>query len=419
MQVVWVWLMELWLKGLWLKGLWLTGPVWVLSFTVQAASAFTQEERRAILSHGPWPLKSQPDPSNRVSGQPAAIALGRALFVEPRLSLKADMSCASCHPLAQGLADGLPLAKGATGQAPLVRNTPSLWNVAHMHWMGWDGGSDSLWSFALRPLLNPQEMGATATHVADLLRNDAALARHYQRAFGVSRQAHPPPKEADEVRLVNAAKALAAYMETLRSGKSSFDLLRDALARNDAQAAARYPTAARRGLSIFMGKGRCNVCHVGPMFSNGEFHDVGVPYFVAHGQVDAGRHAGVRLVREDAFNRLGVWSDEATHASGERTRHLAEHHSQFGQFKVPSLRNVARTAPYMHNGSLATLQDVVGHYSSLNEERLHQDGEALLKPLNLSQQEMNDLVAFLHTLTSLELTQPKTLDRPKSQTLHR
>jgi cytochrome c peroxidase len=402
-----------------MNGLWWA---WLLVAWVpatQATPAFTQEERQAILSHGPWPLKRENDVSNHVSGQPAEMALGRALFFEARLSPRADMSCASCHQPAQGLTDGLPLAKGAIGQAPLVRNTPSLWNVAHTYWLGWDGGSDSLWSFALRPLLSPQEMGATARHVADLLRSDDALARKYQRAFGVSRQAPSPPHDTDEARLVNAAKALAAYMETLRSGKSSFDVLRDALARNDAQAAARYPSAARRGLSIFMGKGRCSVCHVGPMFSNGEFHDIGVPFFVAHGQVDAGRHAGVRLVREDAHNRLGIWSDDATRTSGERTRHLTEHHSQFGQFKVPSLRTVALTAPYMHNGSLATLQDVVRHYSALNEERLHQDGEALLKPLHLSTQEMDDLVAFLHTLTSLELSQPKAFDRPKRPASYR
>ncbi len=402
-----------------MNGLWWAWLLVALVPATHAAPAFTQEERQAILSHGPWPLKRENDASNHVSGKPAAIALGRALFFEARLSPRADMSCASCHQPARGLADGLPLAKGAVGQSPLVRHTPSLWNVAHTYWLGWDGGSDSLWSFALRPLLSPQEMGATATHVADLLRSDATLAHQYQQAFGVTQLLHPSLNDADEVRLVNAAKALAAYMETLQSGKSRFDLLRDALARHDARAAAQYPTAARRGLSIFMGKGRCNVCHVGPMFSNGEFHDVGVPYFVAPGQVDAGRHEGVRLVREDAYNRLGAWSDEATHASGERTRHLAEHHSQFGQFKVPSLRNVARTGPYMHNGSLAALQDVVKHYSALNEERLHQDGEGLLKPLNLSAQEIHDLVAFLETLTSLELSQSKAIDRPKRQASHR
>ena len=196
------------------------------------------------------------------------------------------------------------------------------------------------------------------------------------------------------------AKALAAYLETLQSGKSDFDLLHDALARGDLGAASNYPAAARRGLAIFTGKGNCSTCHFGPNFSNSEFHDIGIPYSLGPGRVDAGRHGGIRRVKEDKYNLLGRYSDDASRASGSRTRHVAENHATFGQFKVPSLRNVALTAPYMHNGRLATLTDAVRHYSELNEERLHQDGEALLKPLRLSAGEIADLVAFLETLTS-------------------
>ena len=105
-------------------------------------------------------------------------------------------------------------------------------------------------------------------------------------------------------------------------------------------------------------------------------------------------------MRADKYNLLGAFSDDATRASGSRTLHLAENHASYGQFKVPTLRNVELTAPYMHDGRLATLRDVVRHYSELNEDRLHQDGEALLKPLRLSEQESEDLVAFLRTLTS-------------------
>jgi len=105
-------------------------------------------------------------------------------------------------------------------------------------------------------------------------------------------------------------------------------------------------------------------------------------------------------VRGDKYNLLGAYSDDASHASGSRTRHVAENHTTYGQFKVPSLRNVELTAPYMHDGSFAALREVVRHYSELNEERLHQDGEALLKPLRLSELESEDLVAFLRTLTS-------------------
>ena len=167
-------------------------------------------------------------------------------------------------------------------------------------------------------------------------------------------------------------------------------------------AAASYPAAARRGLVIFTGRGQCSVCHFGPNFSNGEFHDIGIPYLVAPGRVDAGRHGGITRVKGDKFNRLGAFSDDAARGSASRTRHVMQNHGSYGQFKVPSLRNVELTAPYMHNGSLATLRDVVRHYSEIPEDRLHQDGEALLKPLRLSASEIDDVVAFLKTLTSDE-----------------
>ena len=200
--------------------------------------------------------------------------------------------------------------------------------------------------------------------------------------------------------MVDAAKALAAFMETLQSGSSAFDELHDALARGDAVAAARYPDAARRGLRLFTGRGQCAVCHFGPNFSNGEFHEIGISYLIDKGRVDPGRHGGIKQVRADRYNLLGAFSDDASRATGNHTRHVAENHANFGQFKTPSLRNVELSAPYMHNGKLATLRDVVRHYSEIPEERLHQDGEALLKPLRLTETEANDLVAFLRTLTS-------------------
>ena len=354
------------------------------------------EEIRNLQRHGPWPQPVPRDPSNRASGKAEAIALGRALFFDSRLSARGDLSCASCHLPQRALSDGRARAQGGADKPRLDRNAPGLWNVALGHWFGWDGGSDSLWSFALRPIQHPDEMGASAAQVARLLRTDAALACRYASAFG---RAVPPETEA-ETALVDAAKALAAFLETLVSGKSAFDELREALARGDAAAAARYPSAARRGLALFAGKGQCSICHFGPNFSNGEFHNIGMPHMVEPGRVDPGRYGGIRRLRADKFNLLGAYSDDPTRASGSRTLHLAENHANYGQFKVPSLRNVELTAPYMHDGRLATLRDVVRHYSELDEDRLHQDGEALLKPLRLSEAESEDLVAFLRTLTS-------------------
>jgi cytochrome c peroxidase len=170
-------------------------------------------------------------------------------------------------------------------------------------------------------------------------------------------------------------------------------------ARSSTTAATRYPAAARRGLAIFVGKGRCDICHTGPRFTNGEFHDVGVPFFVERTRVDSGRHDGIKRLRASRYNLLGRWSDDPSHGTATSTRHVTLEHRNFGEFRVPSLRNVARTAPYMHDGSLATLRDVVKHYSDLDLNRLHADGEAILRPLRLTDAEIDDLVAFLESLS--------------------
>lgn len=353
---------------------------------------FSAAEIRRILQHGPWPQPVLRDKSNRVSGNADAIALGEQLFYDRRLSGDGAMSCAACHLPDRAFTDG---RARAYGRESLDRNTPSVWNIGFAHWFGWDGAADSLWRQSIKPILNPIELAADSKHVAALLRADQALGRRYASAFGTA----PGEAPADEVMLVNTGKAIAAYLETLVSSRSAFDEFRDALARDDRAAAARYPLAAQRGLQIFVGKGNCSFCHFGPAFTNGEFADVGISYFVAKGRVDSGRHGGIKELRADRFNLLGPYNDDPTGAAASKTRHVASQHRNFGEFKVPGLRNVALTAPYMHNGSLATLRDVVLHYSDLNEERLHADGERILRPLKLTPQEVDDLVAFLESLT--------------------
>jgi cytochrome c peroxidase len=353
-----------------------------------AAAAFTEAEVRAIASHGPWPPAFRPDPSNRASGNREAIELGERLFFERRLSAGAAVSCSSCHIPERNWTDGEPRARGL---APTDRNTPSITNVRLARWFGWDGAHDSLWSQGIRPILDPKEMGASAAQVAKLVREDADYTCRYRKVFGA-------PPAGDENVLVDVAKALAAFQETVASGRTAFDEFRDALAQRDATGIAKYPDAAQRGLAIFIGKGACSVCHAGPAFSNGEFHDTGIPFFVAPGKVDPGRHEGIKRLLASRFNLLGPYNDDATRATATGTRHVALEHRNFGEFKTPSLRNLALTAPYMHNGRLAGLRDVVNHYSSISPDRLHSDGEAILKPLRLSEQESRDLVAFLESL---------------------
>lgn len=351
--------------------------------------AFTADERAQIVSHGPWPPVERPDASNRVVTHATAVQWGASLFFDTRLSGNGKLACASCHQPTRAFQDGLPTAVGRlNGQ----RNTPSLLDSAQARWLGWGGSHDSLWAASLTPLLDDGEMHQTLTSLGERLRNTPELAQGYQAAFG---QALPSD---DATLAVDVTKALAAYQSTLVSARTAFDDFRDALSRGDDAAAATYPPAAQRGLRLFIGEGRCTVCHAGPRFSNGEFADIGVPFFVPGG-VDSGRYSGLQLLLRSHYNRLGAFNDaSAKDPRAVGTRHVILEPRHFGEFRVPGLRHLSETAPYMHNGSLARIEDVVQHYSALNEDRLHADGERILRPLNLSAEQAADLAAFLRSL---------------------
>ncbi|MDZ7652459.1 MAG: hypothetical protein U5L03_07895 [Burkholderiaceae bacterium] len=246
------------------------------------------------------------------------------------------------------------------------------------------------------------QMGASVAHVAREVRRRPDLACDYRRSFG-----RVPPDDDDRV-AIDVVKALAAFQETLTTGRTPFDAFRDALLADDRAAMVLYPQAAQRGLRLFIGRGNCTLCHSGPNFSNGEFHDTGVPFFVRVGEVDPGRHAGLRAVQASPYNLLGRFNDDASRANAIATRHARLEHRNWGEWRTPSLREVAATAPYMHNGSLATLHAVIDHYSSLREDRLHADGERLLRALDLDPAERDDLVAFLQTLSSTVPPAPRT-----------
>jgi len=362
----------------------------LLASATALAADFTDEEARKIQSHGPWPAPWSPDPSNRVSGNKSAIDLGERLFFERRLSSNGQISCSRCHLPERNWSDGLPRA---VGLAEVDRNAPSVVNVRYHHWFGWDGAHDSLWAQSINPILDPRELGMSTASVAKFVRSDRDLACRYRRTFGAA------PGGDDEKILVDAAKALAAFQETLVSGRTAFDDFRDALAHGDRAAMARYPDAAQRGLKIFLGKGACDVCHAGPAFTNGEFHDTGIPFFVRPGEVDPGRYGGIKKLLGDRTNLLGPYNDDPKRSTATGTRHVSLEHRNFGEFKVPSLRNLESSMPYMHNGSLASLREVVKHYSEISPDRLHSDGEAILKALHLTDGETADLVAFLQTLS--------------------
>lgn len=352
--------------------------------------SFDEDEVALILSHGPWPIATNPDPSNRLSGRPAAIAYGKTLFESNDLSADRQRSCASCHQENLAYTDGL---SRAVGKGRSDRNTPPLFNMRLNRWFGWDGKSDNLWAQSITPILNARELGMTPGTLKIRMENSPMLASGYRSTFGVAPAGH----DAETV-MVNIAKAMAAFQETIVSGKSPFDAFRDAQASEDAAGIAAYPDAAKRGLKLFIGKGRCDLCHFGANFTNGEFHDIGLPHRPEPGRVDKGRYGGIQQLRKSRFNLLGPHNDDKLRATAGFTRHVQLTPRNWGEFRVPSLREVARTAPYMHDGSKATLEDVIDHYSEIPEDRLHQDGEKLLKPLNLTNTEKADLLAFLKTL---------------------
>lgn len=338
-------------------------------------TVFNDDEKARILEHGPWPPKPRRDAGNRVSGKPEAVAFGERLFFEPRLSSTGSVLCATCHAPFRAFQDGR--ARGF-GLEEVDRNTPSLVNVGLYRWYGWDGAHDSLWAQSVRPMLDPREMRASPAHIAGVLRRH--FAADYAKAFG-----RPVPGD-DEEAMIDAGKALAAYQETLVSGRTPFDEFRDALQKNDAEGMRRYPITAQRGLALFVGKGNCSSCHFGPHFSNGEFADAGIRDSIGRGRVDRGRQEGIRKLKSDPYNLLGRFNDDPTRGNATGTKHVELQQRNFGEFRVPGLRNVALTAPYMHNGSIATLREVLEHYS-------------VLRRLNLTPRESEDLVVFLQSLT--------------------
>ena len=359
--------------------------------SVTAKPIFSDAEIKAILSHGPWPAPAPLDITNRVSGKREAIEFGTHLFFDERLSGNGKISCASCHVPERNWTDN---QRRGAGIATVERNTPTVTNLANSRWYGWDGAADSLWSQSLRPIIDPRELGATPQHVASVLRDDSEASCRYRKAFDAA------PSADDQAVLVNVGKALAAFQETLTTGRTPFDHFRDALARGAAPSTWSYSDTAQRGLKLFIGKGGCANCHSGPNFSNGEFFNTGL-----HGntKADAGRHEGVRQLIQSRYNLLSPYNDEVNATSGanaERTRAVSLSKTQLGEFKVPTLRNLMLTSPYGRDGTVDTLAEVVRHYAGVDPIRLHTKDGLPGKPLNLSAREQSDLVVFLESLTT-------------------
>jgi cytochrome c peroxidase len=275
---------------------------------------------------------------------PLKMALGKKLYFDTRLSVSSAQSCASCHSPALGWADGLPVGVGH-GMAQLGRHSPTIINAAWGAIFMWDGRLADLEEQALGPITSPGEMNMPIEQLVGRLESIAEYKPLFVAAF-------PGEKMGPST----LAKAIATYERTVVSERAPFD---DWIDGNEKA----ISEEAKRGFAIFNAKAQCSSCHEGWNFTNDGFQDIGLP------SDDIGR------------GKLMPGVLKMQHA-----------------FKTPGLREISRRSPYMHDGSVATLEQVVEHYDKGGVDRPSRSD--LMKPLGLTSQEKSDLVAFLKTLTS-------------------
>jgi cytochrome c peroxidase len=279
----------------------------------------------------------------------AEVALGRQLYFETRLSGNGTMSCATCHNPDAGLGDGMAKGVGSTGNK-LGRNTPHVYNLAWSTVLFWDGRAGSLEEQALGPIAAPGEMNLPIPEAVARLQAIPGYREQFSKVYG-----------AEGIKAETLGKAIAAFERTLVSRNSPFD-------RHLAGDKTAMSPEAVRGLALYQGKANCLACHNGPNFT------------------------------DDSFHNLGMKDDDPGRGKLDAAAHFQ------GAFKTPGLRNTALTAPYMHDGSLPTLEAVVQYYNRGGDI---QGKDPLIKPLQLNEGEVRDLVAFLGALTD-----PVKVDAP-------
>lgn len=342
-------------------------------------SASMEEEITVPL--GLPPLEEHQRPVSRY------VALGRKLFFDRRLAFNNTNSCAMCHIESQGLTSNQSArAIGMEGRS-LSRNAPALYNVAYQHTLFHDGRENDLAQQAWQPMLSPLEMANPSIgYVVDKIKS----LDDYNGLFEVAFNGRGPSME-------TIGEALASYQRTLLSGNSRFDKWyygkqEDALTDDE-----------KSGFDIFMGKGRCASCHTvgetSALFTDHRFYVTGIGYYNALG--DGSRIAKVELAPGEFIE---MKHSDMTSFSAPRINDIGRFAITLDPadrwaYKTPSLRNVELTYPYMHDGSLSTLEDVVEFY---DRGGIEHDGERVLEPLGLSEKEKADLVAFMKSLTTAE-----------------
>ena len=339
------------------------------------------------------------DPTNRVADDPRAARLGERLFFDERLSANGKVACGTCHQANRDFQDGIALGKGVGTTA---KRTMPIAATSRAPFLFWDGRKDSQWAQALGPLESAVEHGGTRAQYARIIAD--RYRPEYEELFG----ALPDLSEPDGVTrvFVNIGKAIAAYERRIEFGPSRFDQYVEAVT-SDKRAEGILTSDEIAGLRLFIGKAKCTQCHNGPLFTNNEFHNTGVPA-VKTLPVDDGRLTGAALVLKDEFNCRSRWSD-ARSSCAELEYLVTNDHALERAYKVPTLRNVVERAPFMDAGQFATLADVLDHY---NRAPKAPAGHSELTPLRMNRDELRQLEAFLKTLSG-----PVIVNRQPPQTL--
>ncbi|MCS6807135.1 MAG: cytochrome c peroxidase [Acidobacteriota bacterium] len=353
-------------------------PTWVAASPAIQAKKFTISLPPAIPADL-WEMFIPED--NPITE--AKVALGRDLYFDKRLSVDNTVSCATCHDPALAFTDGKPVAEGVGGKKG-ARNSPTILNAMFNVEQFWDGRASSLEEQAKGPLINPLEM-AMPSHAAVVakLQQDADYVRRFREVFG------------GPITIDNVVKAIAAFERTQLSGDAPFDRF----IAGDKQAIS---PAAQRGWELFKGKARCITCHEfntsSVFFTDFKYHNIGIG-MKATQNFEALTRQIQRMAQQGTLTQEALDKLALTEGFSELGRFLVTRQPRdLGAFKTSPLRDIELTAPYMHDGSLKTLREVIEFYNKGGEPNPNLDG-GIIK-LNLTDSEISDLEEFLKTLTS-------------------
>ncbi len=333
------------------------------------------------------PLPEVPVPADNPITE-EKVELGKMLYFDPRLSGDSSISCSKCHNPETGFSEESQLSTAYPGTKHW-RSTPTVLNAAYHDFFFWDGRTKSLEEQALGPIQAPIEMNQNLAHLEAKLSQIPEYVKRFEAVFGAK------PNRAD------LAKAIATFERTIVSTNVPLDnyLNGDKSALTEQQV---------RGMKIFEGKAGCIQCHNGALLSDKSFHVTGVP------EVEALQKESDRILTRHFFARdSGV--EEYESVDSDHGRYFnSKNEKEKGAFKTPSLREITETSPYMHNGAFMTLEDVVEFYNQGGGKSENKD--SMLKPLNLTEQEKTDLIAFLEGLTGdyLEIDEPDLTVATKS-----